>query len=166
MGKRAVVALGIALLSVGVARAASDHSVVSGGVGVRVADDWARVAPAPATAPAASGARTVLVVGTQGVTPRSSECQVASYRIPADGAAIVVLGSRGVAPAGLPRDRSQLQAMRLKRPLFACFDGRGAVAQIVIRNHAYQVNVMVGDRATRETVTAALAAARSFAAAD
>ena len=55
--------------------------------------------------------------------------------------------------------------MRLKRPLFECFDGRGAVAQIVIRDRAYQVNVMVGDRATRETIADALAAARSFAAA-
>lgn len=166
MGKRVAAVLGIALLAVGVARAAGDHSVASGGVLLRVADNWARITPAPAGAAAAPAARTLLVVGTQGVAPRSSECQVASYRIPADGAAIVVLGSRGVAPAGLPRDRSQLQAMRLKRPLFACFDGRGAVAQIVIANHAYQVNVMVGDRATRETVTAALAAARSFAAGD
>jgi len=166
MRTRVAVALGIALLAVGVAHAAGDHSVAAGGVLLRVGDDWARIPPAPAGAAAASGPRTLLVVGTQGVAPRSSECQVASYRIPADGAAIVVLGYRGTAPAGLPRDRSQLQAMRLKRPLFACFDGRGAVAQIVVRNHAYQVNVMVGDRATRETVAAALAAARSFAAGD
>lgn len=166
MVKRVAAAFAIALLAVGVARAADEHSVASGGVLVRVPGDWARITPAPAGAAAASGSRTVLVVGTQGVAPRPSECQVASYRIPADGAAIVVLGSRGTAPAGLPRDRSQLQAMRLKRPLFTCFDGRGAVAQIVIANHAYQVNVMVGDRATRETVADALAAARSFAAAD
>ena len=55
--------------------------------------------------------------------------------------------------------------MRLRRPLFECFDGRGAMAQIVIRGRAYQVNVLVGDRATRETVADALGVARSFAAA-
>ncbi|MGZ8688443.1 MAG: hypothetical protein ACXWZP_08440, partial [Gaiellaceae bacterium] len=87
------------------------------------------------------------------------------YRIPDDGAAVVVLAWRGVAPAGLPRDRSQLVGMRLKRPLFECFDGRGAVAQIVVKGRAYQVNVMIGDRAARDTVAEALAVARSFAAA-
>ncbi len=53
----------------------------------------------------------------------------------------------------------------LTRPLFACFDGRGAMGQIVIGNRAYQVNVMVGDRAAPRRVADALAAARSFAAA-
>ena len=163
MGKVAAVAVAVALVAVGVARAADDHAVVSGAVAVRVADDWARVVPAAATAGADADPRTVLVVGTHGVTARPSQCQVASYRIPADGAAVVVLAWRGVAPAGLPRDRSQFLAMRLKRPLFECFDGRGAVAQIVIRGRAYQVNLMVGDRATRETIADALAAARSFA---
>ena len=158
-------AVAVALVAVGVARAADDHAIAAGAVAVRVAGDWARVAPAPGTAAADADPRTVLVVGTHGVIARSSQCQVASYRIPADGAAIVVLAWRGVAPAGLPRDRSQLVGMRLKRPLFECFDGRGAVAQIVMRNRAYQINVMVGDRATRDTVVDALATARSFAAA-
>jgi hypothetical protein len=165
MGKLAAVAVVLAFVAVGIARAADENAVVSGAVGVRVADDWSRVPPAPGTAGADGDPRTVLVVGTHGVTGRSSQCQVASYRIPADGAAVVVLAWRGVAPAGLPRDRSQLVALRLKRPLFECFDGRGAVAQVVIRNRAYQVNVMVGDRATRETVADALTAARSFGAA-
>ena len=155
----------IALVAVGVARAADEHVVVSGAVAVRVADEWARVTPATGTAGADADPRTVLVVGTHGVVGRSSQCQVASYRIPADGAAVVVLAWRGVAPAGLPRDRSQLLSLRLKRPLFECFDGRGAVAQIVVNGRAYQVNVMVGDRTTRETIADALAAARSFGAA-
>lgn len=162
MRKRVALVFGIALLAVGVAQAAGDHHVTAGGVALRVAGDWARVAPAPAAH--GSSVRTVLVVGTRGVTPRSSECHVAAYRIPPDGAVVVVLASRGTAPVGLPRDRSQLQAMRLTRPVFACFDGRGAMAQIVIENRAYQVNVMVGDRAARGRIADALEAARSFAA--
>jgi hypothetical protein len=77
---------------------------------------------------------------------------------------VVVIGWRGIAPDGLPRDRSELLEMRLKRPMFECFDGRGAVAQIVVKGRAYQVNVLVGDRATRDAVAGALAVARSFAA--
>ncbi len=157
-----VVAVSAALLAVGVAHAAGDRAVVAGTVALHVADDWARVTPA---AGGETDPRTVLVVGTRGVAARASECQVAAYRIPADGAAVVVLGWRGIAPDALPRDRGQLLAMRLRRPLFECFDGRGAMAQIVIRGRAYQVNVLVGDRATRETVADALAVARSFAAA-
>jgi hypothetical protein len=87
---------------------------------------------------------------------------VAAYRIPADGAAVVVLGWRGAASEALPRDRSELAGMRLKRPTFECSEGRGAVARIVLRGRAYQVNVMVGDRASRDTVADALVVARSF----
>lgn len=163
MRKRVAIGVGIALMATAVAHAATNHPVAASGVAVRVAGDWARVAPAPAAS--SSSVRTVLVVGTRGVAPRASECHVAAYRIPPDGAAVVVLTSRGAAPAGLPRDRSQLRAMKLTRPLFACFDGRGAMGQIVIGNRAYQVNVMVGDRAAPRRVADALAAARSFAAA-
>lgn len=156
-------AVGVALVTVGVGQAAAERPIVAGAVGVRATDDWVRVSPAAAGSE--TDPRTVLVVGTRGVAARASHCQVSSYRIPADGAAVVVLGWRGAAPDSLPRDRSQLQAMRLKRPMFECFDGRGAVAQIVVKGRAYQVNVMVGDRATRDTVAEALAVARSFAAA-
>ncbi len=159
----AAVVVMVALVAVGVVSAGVERAIVAGAVGVRVTDDWARVAPAAAAGE--TDPRTVLVVGTRGVAARASRCQVSSYRIPADGAAVVVLGWRGIAPEGLPRDRGELQALRLRRPIFECFDGRGAMAQIVVKNRAYQVNVMVGDRATRETVAEALAVARSFAAA-
>jgi hypothetical protein len=162
MGKFAAAVVASTLVAVGVAQAAADRPIIAGAVAVRATDEWSRV---PLTATDDSDPRTVLVIGTRGVAPMDSECQVAAYRIPVDGAAVVVLRWRGAAPDGLPRDRSELQAMRLKRPLFECFDGRGAVAQIVIKNHAYQVNVLVGDRATRDTASDALAIARSFAAA-
>lgn len=160
MGRVLAAVVTLALVGAGALHAAPFERLVSAGaVSVRVPDDWSRVAPAVASV---SDPRTVLVVGTRGVAARDSECQVSSYRVPADGAAVVVVGWRGQAPEGLPRDRSELQAMRLRRPLFECFDGRGAVAQIVLRGRAYQVSIMVGDRAGRETLAAAYAVARSF----
>jgi hypothetical protein len=58
-----------------------------------------------------------------------------------------------------------LSGLKLRRGMFQCFADRGAVAQVTRRGLDYQVNVMVGDRASAETVDAALAAARSIAAA-
>jgi hypothetical protein len=50
----------------------------------------------------------------------------------------------------------------LKRPYFECFSGRGASAQLVLAGKAYQVNVMVGDLASKARVSQALKVARSF----
>jgi hypothetical protein len=58
-----------------------------------------------------------------------------------------------------------LSALKLRRGTFQCFPDRGAVAQVNRRGFDYQVNVMVGDRASQQTVDAALDAARSIAAA-
>ena len=86
-----MVAVGLALVAAGSTHAATaDHSVVSGAVALRIADGWARVAPAAGTTGAEADPRTVLVVGTRGVAARASQCHVASYRIPSDGAAVVV----------------------------------------------------------------------------
>jgi hypothetical protein len=91
---------------------------------------------------------------------------VTAYRIPDDGAAVVVLGWRGKALEGVPRDRAALDTLRLRRPYFECWSGRGASAQIALRGRAYQVNVLVGDRATTQTAAAALRVARSFGVTD
>ena len=48
------------------------------------------------------------------------------------------------------------------RPSFECFSGRGAAAQVVLGGKAYQVNVMVGDRASKQRVAEALTVTRSF----
>ena len=48
------------------------------------------------------------------------------------------------------------------RPSFECFSGRGAVADVLLGGKPYQVNVMVGDRASKSRVAEALAVARSF----
>lgn len=108
---------------------------------------------------------TLLVVGTAGVRPRDSRCQIAAYGIPAAGAVVVVVGWKSVATAGgAPKPgRAPLRKLiEVHRPSFECFSGRGAVAQVLLRGKLYQVNVMVGDRASKRRVAEALAAARSF----
>ena len=102
--------------------------------------------------------RTLLVIGTDGVKAITSDCQVSSYRVPADGAAVVVIGWRdSVGASYLP-----LSAMKLRRGTFECFAGRGAVGRITRRDRDFQVNVLVGDRASDATVATALDAARSL----
>ncbi len=59
--------------------------------------------------------------------------------------------------------RARLKKLRtVRRPSFECFTGRGAAAQVVLGGNAYQVNVMVGDRASKRGVAQALAVGRSF----
>jgi len=129
----------------------------AGGAQVTAPAGWSRVDAAvlDVTEP-----RTLLVIGTKGVRAIETACQVSSYRVPPDGAVVVVIGwkrpSAGV--VWLP-----LSTMRLRRDTFECFDGRGAVAQIVRGGRDYQLNVMVGDRADTQVAAEALAVARSFA---
>lgn len=127
-----------------------------GGVELDVPDGWAKV---ERRAEAASAdPRTLLVVGTKGVRPIDTPCQVASYRVPDDGAVIVVLGWRdGIL------DQQALVLSKVQRGLFACFAGRGAAAQFARKSRDYQVNVLLGDDASAKTVRDALAVARSFA---
>ena len=128
-----------------------------GGVELALPAGWAKVQPAREGAIAEP--RTLLVVGTDGVRPVDTHCQVSSYRVPATGALVVVIGWHdSIGRAGfLP-----LAGMKLRRGTFECFAGRGAVAQLTRRNRDFQVNVMVGDRADAETIADALEAARSF----
>ena len=162
--RTATITLAAAALTAAVAAssvtAARGDTVRGGGVEILLPDGWERIQPAPQGV--VDDPRTVLVVGTEGVRSIETECQVSSYRVPADGAVVVVIGWReptGVS-AFLP-----LSAMKLRRGMFQCFDDRGAVAQVTRRGLDYQVNVMVGDRASAETIDAALDAARSIIAA-
>ena len=142
------------------------HVVSSHGVRVVVPSGWALVSPAspgPVTDP-----RTLLVVGTAGVHSKSAGCQsqIAAYRIPAAGAVVVVVGWTSVAAAGgVPKPgRGPLtKLVAVRRPSFECFDGRGAAASLLLGRKPYQVNVLVGNEATKEGVAEALAVARSFA---
>ncbi len=130
--------------------------VRNGGVSLDIPSGWAKVDRAPSTT---TDPRTLLVVGTKGARAIVTECQVATYRVPADGAVVVVIGWRESIGAGsLP-----LSGMKLRRGTFECFAGRGAVAQVTRGNRDFQVNVMVGDKADAGTVADALDVARSFA---
>ena len=85
---------------------------------------------------------------------------MSSYRVPADGAVVVVIGWRDSVGGSsyLP-----LSGMKLRRGTFDCFPGRGAVGRLTRRDRDFQVNVLVGDRASDATIDAALDAARSLA---
>ena len=104
----------------------------------------------------------MLVIGSDGVRAVDSDCMVSTYRVPSDGAVVVVIGWRE--PTGVS-SFLPLSGLKLRRGTFQCFADRGAVAQVNRRGLDYQVNVMVGDRASQETIDAALDAARSIAAA-
>ena len=141
-----------------VAAAAVVGTARGGGVELELPAGWEKVVPARGTT--LGDPQTLLVIGTEGVRAVESDCQVSSYRVPANGAVVVVIGWRdAVGTSGfLP-----LSALKLRRGTFECFAGRGAVAQVTRRNRDFQVNVMVGDRASAETIEDALAAARSIA---
>jgi len=150
------------------ATASGVADTISGnGVRVSVPPSWHSVRPGGDGA--VIDPRTVLVVGTKGVAPLVTPvCQIAAYRVPAEGAVVVVVRWQTLTSGGHLRKPTMglapLAALtRVSRPSFECFKGRrGASARFGLQKHAYQVNVMVGDRATPKTVAQALAVARSF----
>jgi hypothetical protein len=153
------------LVAAGLAPAAvagGDRTIVGRGVQVVAPAGWTRVASAGDGS--VIDPRTVLVVGTAGVRPRPSGCQIAGYRVQPAGAVVVSVRWRTVSSAGgrPPRGRAPLRRLAVRRPSFECFQGLGGAAQLVLGSHAYQVNVMVGDRAPAQVVREALSVARSF----
>lgn len=141
----------------------ADWSVIrANGVQVKAPPGWHRVQGVAEDR--FSDPRTVLVVGTNGVRARTSRCQIAAYRVQPAGAVVVVVRWRTQASGGgrPPRSREPLKRIVLRKPGFECFNGRGGAAQVTLGGHAYQVNVMVGDRASARIVAQALAVARSF----
>jgi hypothetical protein len=141
---------------VSVAHATTRELARGGGVQLNLPSSWAKVVPARDRV---DDPRTLLVVGTDGSRAVESECQVSSYRVPADGAVVVVIGWRSsVGGASF----FPLSGLKLRRGTFECFAGRGAVARITRRDRDFQISVMVGDKADASTVADALDAARSF----
>jgi hypothetical protein len=140
------------------------HTISGNGVKVSTPASWHSIRPMGDGA--VVDPRTVLVVGTKGVAPSpTSVCQIAAYRVPVEGAVVVVVRWRTLTSGGgkPTMGLAPLAALtRVSRPSFECFKGRGAAAQLGLQKHAYQVNLMVGDRATPKTVAQALAVARSF----
>jgi hypothetical protein len=151
----ATAAIAAAALVASAAPAATDDVARAAGIQLTLPDSWAKVAPATETK---TDPRTLLVIGTDGVHAIESDCQVASYRVPADGAAVVVIGWRNSIGVSSP----PLSAMKLRRGTFECFAGRGAFARVSRGDRDFQVSVLVGDRASYATADAALEAARSL----
>jgi hypothetical protein len=160
-----LLALPVALLALAspLSACSGKRVISSHGIRVVVPPGWQRVEPA------GDGniidPRTVLVVGTAGVRPRSSQCQIAAYRVQPAGAAVVVVRwktlTSGGGTAGIGRAPLR-KLVRVRRPSFECFGGRGAAVSLGLAGKAYQVNVMVGDRASSGRVAEALRVARSF----
>ena len=142
----------------------SGRPAAAHGVTVTLVSGWSRLQAAPdgpVTDP-----RTLLVVGTPGVRAKQSQCQIAAYRIPTNGAVVVVVGWRSLKHSGaenaVPGYAPLRKLVFVRRPSFECFTGRGAAADLVIRGTAFQVNVMVGNSASKRRVAEALAVGRSF----
>jgi hypothetical protein len=159
-GRALIVVLATALVAALVASVAAaatgDIARGVGGVQLDLPAGWSKLTPAGERT---DDPRTLLVIGTDGAKAIDSPCLVSSYRVPADGAVVVVVGWHDSVggTSFLP-----LSAMELRRGTFKCFTGRGAVARVTRRDRDFQVNVLVGDRAEPETIAAALEAARSF----
>ena len=152
------VIVGPLVLALALAGCSGKRTVSAHGVRVTVPPGWRRVAAEEdgnLIAP-----RTLLVVGTNGVTARRpSQCPPAAYRVPPGGAAVTILGWIGE-PSG--RGRAPLQQLVRVGRSFECSKRRGAVAIVGAGGNTYQVNVVVGDRASSRQVAEALAVARSF----
>jgi hypothetical protein len=148
--------IGLVAAVVASASPAAGDVARSGGVQLTLPDGWSKVVSRDTRV---DDPRTLLVIGTDGVKGIDSDCQVSSYRVPSDGAVIVVIGWRdSVGGTGL----LPLSAMKLRRGTFDCFAGRGAVGRLTRRDRDFQVNVMVGDRASAATIDAAFDAVKSF----
>jgi hypothetical protein len=107
----------------------------------------------------------LLVVGTAGVRSKPTQCQIAAYRVPVEGAVVVVVGWKTATSGGGHMKPGRWPLARLtavRRPSFECSAGRGAAASLALGGKAYQVNVMVGDAASARQISEALAVARSF----
>jgi hypothetical protein len=152
----------LVLASLGVA-SSSGRVITAHGIRLVVPADWQRI-PAASAGPV-TDPRTLLVVGTRGVKPKASQCLIAAYRLPTTAAVVVIVGWTSVASAGggaLPGRATLKELVAVHRPSFECFAGRGAVAEVRLRGKPYQINVMVGNRASKRRVKEALMVARSF----
>ena len=161
---RSIALLVAVLACASLAMASGGRTISAQGVRVVVPSRWDRVQPA--SDGSITDPRTLLVVGTQGVRPRRWQCQIAAYRIPASGAAVVIVGWKNASSGGggdLKPGRTRLKRLvAVRRPSFECFSGRGAAVELVLDGREYQVNVLVGDRASRALIESALAVGRSF----
>ena len=151
-----LLAIGLAAALVASAAGAVGDAARGGGVQLTLPDGWAKVVSRDTRV---DDPRTLLVVGTDGVKAVDSDCQVSAYRVPADGAVVVVIGWRdSIGETNI----LPISTMKLRRGTFDCYAGRGAVGRVTRRDRDFQLNVMVGDRASAATIDAAFDAVKSF----
>jgi hypothetical protein len=153
----------VALAFASIANTGAGQVMRAHGVELSLPAGWQQIASAGDGA--VTDPRTLMVVGTAGVRPTPTQCQIAAYRVPANGAVVVIVGWKTATSGGgrIKPEREPLTAMTsVRRPSFECFAGRGAAAYLVLSGKAYQVNVMVGNLASSERIAQALALARSF----
>jgi hypothetical protein len=161
LGMRLVASVVLALALTSVANGGGGRTLRARGVALTVPTGWHRVVSANDR----PDPRTLLVVGTAGVMPKSSQCQIAAYRVPAQGAVVVVVGWKTATSGGgrMKPGNWPLKTLKsVKRPSFECFAGRGASASLALGGKAYQVNVMVGGSTSAQHIAEALAVGRSF----
>jgi hypothetical protein len=153
----------LALAFTAVANGGDGKIVRAHGVALTTPGSWHRVASAGDGTVTDPGTR--LVVGTAGVVPKPTHCQIAAYRVPARGAVVVVVGWKTTTSGGgrMKPGRWPLKAMTsVKQGTFECYAGRGAAASLTVGGNAYQVNVLVGNSTLAKRVAEALAVGRSF----
>lgn len=139
------------------------RTVRAHGVELTLPAGWHRVASAGDST--VIDPRTLLVVGTTGVAPKSTRCQIGAYHVPPSGAVVVIVGWKTATSGGgrMKAGRWPLKTMTsVRRPSFECFAGRGTAASLALGGKAYQVNVMVGDSTSPQHIADALAVGRSF----
>jgi hypothetical protein len=73
---------------------------------------------------------------------------------------VVIVGWKGTNGDTRLGTKELTHMTTVKRSIFECFKGRGAVATVVLRQREYQVNV--SDRASKQQVAEAIDVARSF----
>jgi hypothetical protein len=97
------------------------------------------------------------------VKAKRTQCQIGTYRVPPTGAVVAVVAWKGTNGDKRPPSRKPLDQLKAVTPaFFECFSGRGAAAALVLGRRRYQVNVMVGDSASKQRIADALAVGRSF----
>ena len=151
-----LLAIGLAAALVASAAGAVGDAARGGGVQLTLPDGWAKVVSRDTRV---DDPRTLLVIGTDGAKAVDSDCQVSAYRVPVDGAVVVVIGWRdSIGETNI----LPISTMKLRRGTFDCYAGRGAVGRVTRRDRDFQLNVMVGDRASAATIDAAFDAVKSF----
>lgn len=134
-----VISVSLALASLAFA-GGGRHVITAHGVRLVTPSGWQRVQAAPQDR--ITDPLTLLVVGTRGVRAKLVQCQIAAYRLPPEGAVVVIVGWKSLRYSGgeamRPGRWPLARLTRVRQPSFECFKGRGAAASLILEKHAYK----------------------------